>query len=222
MSASPILVAIADDHRAFRQALVFTLSNHQDLRFVIEAENGRQLLTMMSTVTPHVLLLDVHMPEMNGIETLKILYERYRDVRVLMLSSFADEVFILQCLEFGINGYLTKNMDVSEIARTIRSAHNNEVCNSLLLNRAFQRNYALKYGKMEMQHLPSFTPEEIRILEFLRDEVSTEEISKLMCLSKRSIELKRDKMREKANARTISGLILYALKRGLLQYASKI
>jgi DNA-binding NarL/FixJ family response regulator len=136
-----------------------------------------------------------------------------------MLSSFADEVFILQCLEYGINGYLTKNMDISEIVRAIKLAYNNEVCDSFPLKKAFLRNYALKYGKTEGQHLPLFTLEEIRILEFLRDELSTEDISKQMCLSKRSIELKRDKMREKANARTISGLILYALKRGLLQYA---
>jgi DNA-binding NarL/FixJ family response regulator len=212
-------VAIADDHKTFRQALVLALSPIQDFRFVIEADNGRQLLSMILEAKPDVILLDIHMPEMNGIETLKLIKNHHPDVRVLMLSAFQDEIFILQCLQYGINGYLTKSMEVSEVSRAIKAAYRNEIYYSNCLNNAFMRNYALKHGKTDEYDLPIFTNEEIRILEFLRDEVPTEDISKQMCMSKRSIEIKRDKMREKAKTRTVSGLILYALKRGLLQYS---
>jgi DNA-binding NarL/FixJ family response regulator len=182
MEVIPIKVAIADDHKAVRQALIRSLSVDDEFRFVIEAPNGKELLSRMAAIEPDVVILDIQMPEMNGIETLRLIRQLHKDIRVLMLSAFPNEVFILQCLELGINGFLSKDVEISEIARAIHAAYRNEMYNSMDLSRGLLRNYALKFEKSNREYLPVFSQEEIRILELMRDEIPTEEISR-KCVS---------------------------------------
>jgi len=161
-------------------------------------------------------LLDIKMPGMDGIETLKIVREKYPLIRILVLSAFYDEVYVTQCLEYGINGYLTKDLDIYEIGTAIKVASANEVYMTNLLSHSFLKSYAISYKKNVRQFLPQFSLEEIRILELMQAEVHIDEISGIMCQSRRSIELKRDKMKEKANTKTIGGLLLYAVRRKLI------
>ena len=124
------------------------------------------------------------MPRLSGIEALKIVSEKYPDVRVLIFSGMQDDFYVV---------YSTN-----------------------LLNNALYRKYLVEHRKKQ-QILPSFTNEEVQILDLMKEERTTEEISSLLHLSKRSIEVKRDKMRQKVNAKTNGGLLLYAFKRGLIQ-----
>jgi DNA-binding NarL/FixJ family response regulator len=162
-------------------------------------------------------LLDIKMPELNGIEVLKVIHREYPTVKVLILTAFLDEIYVMECLQYGINGYLTKSMNIHDIVKAIEAAAKNEVYLTNLLNNAYLKNYILQYKKNLQAILPGFTQEEIRIAELLQHERSTEEISQIMHLSKRSIELKREKMKEKARTKTIGGLLLYCLKRGLIE-----
>ncbi len=211
-----INIAIADDHAVFRQALAFNLSTHSPFHVIFEADNGADLISKLAIQQPNVLLLDIQMPVMNGIEALKIIHEKYPHVHTLMLTAFFDEVYVAQCLQYGINGYLTKEMDIEQVIQAIHLAYENEVYHNNLLNNALLKNYLVKNKKSTAQLLPEFTEEEICILNLLKQEKRTEEISEIMHLSKRSIEIKRDKMREKANVKTVAGLLLYAMKRNIL------
>jgi DNA-binding NarL/FixJ family response regulator len=217
MSTHLIKVAIADDHKLVRQAITFGLTEDAHISIVLETENATELIDSIPKYNPEIVLLDIKMPGMNGIEALKIISDKYPEIKVIMLSAFLDEVYIAQCLEFGIYGYLSKTMSVSEIAKAINEASENRVyLNNLIENRMVKR-YLMSFNKQTQNLLPDFSTEEMKILNFLKEEKTTEEISILMNLSKRSIELKRDKMRGKANSKTVGGLLLYALKRGILE-----
>lgn len=216
MVANKINIAVVDDHLTFRQALVNILNETDHLHILFEAEDGNQLIEKLTIFQPDIILLDIKMPKMRGTVALKIVHELYPSVRVLMLTAFFDEVYILDCLQYGINGFLTKNMDVSEIIKAIETAYRNEVYFSNLLGNSYLKNYIAKNKKEFSKILPEFTSEEIRIIELLQLETSTTEISQIMCLSSRSIELKREKMKEKAKVKTVAGLLMYCLKRGLI------
>jgi DNA-binding NarL/FixJ family response regulator len=215
MKENTIQIAIADDHTAIRQSLVSILSLQPSFLFILEAENGEDLLNKLYGHQPDVLLLDIKMPGMSGIQVLKIIQSQYPNIRVLILSAFFDEVCVAQCLEYGINGYLTKSMEIDEIIKAIKLAYNNEVYLNNLLSNTFLKKYLVKHKKSN-NILPCFSDEEIRILNLLKDEKTTEEISACMHVSKRTIETKRDKMREKVHAKTTGGLLLYAFKTGVI------
>lgn len=217
MTYDSITLAIADDHRVFRQALKNALSQQQLFSIEFEADNGKHLLSSLSKIFVDVLLLDIKMPEMNGIDTLKIIHEKFPSIRVLILSAFYDEAYVSQSLEYGVNGYLTKEMDILDIKNAILAAYKNEVYLTNLLSQANLKKYALRYNKNVTGFLPEFTNEEIKILELLQVEKTTDEIAHIMNIGRRSVEVKRDKMKEKANVKTIGGLLLYSIKRGLIQ-----
>ncbi|AEV97239.1 hypothetical protein A4D02_17260 [Niastella koreensis] len=212
-----ISLAIADDHRAVRQAFRNAFSRFGFLSVAFEAENGKDLIAELSRQQPDVVLLDIKMPEVNGIEALKIIHEKFPTVKILILTAYFDEVYVAECLQYGINGYLTKNMDILDIVNAIKMAFNNEVYLTNLLMDSHLKSYIVKHKKNMNTVLPEFTCEELKILELMKLEKTTDEISHIMHLSKRSIELKRDKMKEKANVKTIGGLLLYCLKRGFIE-----
>jgi DNA-binding NarL/FixJ family response regulator len=215
---TPVInIAIADDHKLVRQAIVLGLAEDARISVVLEAENGTDLINSIPKYDPEIILLDIKMPGMNGIEALKIISDRYPEIKVIMMSAFLDEIYIEQCLECGIYGYLHKSMDISEIANAIHAASENRVYLNNLIENPIARKYLIHFNKHTPKLLPEFSIEELRILNLLKEEKTTEEISMLLNLSKRSIELKRDKMRGKANSKTVGGLLLYAFKRGILE-----
>jgi DNA-binding NarL/FixJ family response regulator len=185
---------------------------------MFEASNGIELISKLKDYTPDIILLDIQMPGCNGLECLKIIYQEYPELKVIMLSQFLDAVYVATCLEYGIYGYLTKSTDLSEVINAIKKACSNEVYLTNLISNQLIKKYLISFKRKVDYILPQFTVEEIEILTLLREERSTEEISHIMNLSKRSIELKREKMKAKANTKTIGGLLIYALKRGIITF----
>jgi DNA-binding NarL/FixJ family response regulator len=216
MTSQVIQIGIADDHKSMCQALKCALSRENSISVVLEAENGDDLIRKLSYCNPDILLLDIKMPQRNGIDALKIIYDSYPEIKVLILSAFIDEIYVAQCLQYGIYGYLTKSMDIGEIVKAIHLASRNEMFLTNLLSNGLAKKYLISNHKKTEKSLPDFSNDEIRILSLLTEEKTTEEISEIMNFSKRSIEQKRDKMKEKANVKTIGGLLLYALKRGII------
>lgn len=217
MNSASIRIAMADDHKALKQAFQTALSFYPDISFAFEASNGVELLNKLEQLQhPDVLLLDLHMPQLSGIEALKVIHSKYPSISILIFTAFTDEVYVQQCLECGINGFLTKTMDIEEIVKAIRAASKNEVYYTNLLNNSLFKDYLVRKKKALANLLPQFSSEELKILTLLSEEKNTDEISDILNLSKRSIEIKRDKMRHKAKVKTVAGLVLYAFKRNLI------
>jgi DNA-binding NarL/FixJ family response regulator len=214
--ANPIDLAIVDDHRALRQAFKIALNNYDFINVLFEAKDGTDLISKLSHFTPDVILLDNKMPNMDGLTALRIVHNKFPNIGIIMFSAYIDEIYVGECLQFGINAFLSKDSDISEIIRAIRLASNNEVYFSNLLSNARIKAYLNKHSKRISPLLPDFSKEELGIMELMLHEKGTSEIANTMHMSRRSIELKRNKMKEKANVASNMGLLLYCLKRGLI------
>lgn len=200
----------------FRQTIGLALSQFSFIDIIFEAENGIQLLSLLENQKPDVLLLDIKMPLLDGLKALEVIFKRYPEIRVLILSAFVEEAYVTRALELGVNGYLTKNMDINEIVNAVQLASDNEVFHTNLLTNTYFKNYIVNFKKKFIEKRPNFSLQEIQIVELLKEEKTVEEIAKLMCLSRRCIELKLNKMKDKLNVSTIGGLLLCCYKIGII------
>ena len=115
-----IKVAIADDHKIFRKGVILSLRHYSNLKFVLEAENGQQLLDGIKEAKPDVILMDLRMPVKDGIETTKYISEHYPEIFVLVLTMHEEEKFVIHLMENGANGYLLKSSDPVEIKKQLQ------------------------------------------------------------------------------------------------------
>jgi DNA-binding NarL/FixJ family response regulator len=114
-----INIAIADDHKIFRKGVILSLKNYSNIRFILEAENGEELIKGIEKEQPDIVLMDLKMPVKDGIETTKYLNKHFPAVRILILTMFEDERFVGHLMDSGANGYLLKNTEPAEIKQGI-------------------------------------------------------------------------------------------------------
>jgi hypothetical protein len=212
-----IKVIIADDHALFRAGVKTTLSMKKDIKMLGEADNGAQLLTLLKVLQPDVILLDIQMPIMDGITTLPEIKELYPDIRVIMLTMHNDHSMISKLMELGANSYLTKNSDAEVIYEAIKTVHEQEYFFNALTNRALID--GLRTKRQVETTLPvdtKLSDKEITILKLMCEEKSTKDIADLVFLSPRTVEAIRDKLKVKTGAKSMAGLVMYAVKAGII------
>jgi DNA-binding NarL/FixJ family response regulator len=215
-----IKLAIADDHKIFRDGIKTALMIKEDLKILWEAEDGRDMMHRISIKLPDVLLMDIRMPEVDGINALQILRKEYATVKIIVLSMYDDEQMVNKMMEMGANAFLTKTTDPEEIYQAIVTCMNEEFYFNDLVNNAVmgklkqQKNVRHTFGKS----LPvTFTEKEIKILQLIAADMTVEEIAGVVFLSPRTIETIRQQMKTKANVKTITGLVMYAVRNGVIE-----
>src|SRR6195952_6107863 len=207
-----IKIAIADDHKIFRDGIKMALSSKENLKMIWEAEDGKDLMHKINIKKPDVLLMDIRMPEIDGINAIGMLRKQHEDVKIIVLTMYDDQQMISKMMEMGANAYLTKTTDPDEIYEAILTCMNddfyfNELVNKAVMGRLMQKkNVRQHYGSNTAIH---FNEKEIKILQLLAEDKTTEEISKTIFLSPRTIETIRQNMKIKVNAKPIGGLIMY-------------
>jgi DNA-binding NarL/FixJ family response regulator len=214
----PIKVAIADDHVLFRAGVKSALSVHKDIKMIAEADNGMQLLTVLKHVQPDVILLDIQMPIMDGINTLPEIKKLYPEIKVIMLTMHNDHSMISKLMELGANSYLTKNSDSEIIYQAVKTVHEQEYYFNQLTNKALID--GLRVKRQAEASLPvdaKLSDKEISILRMICEEKSTKEIADLVELSPRTVEAIRDKLKVKTGAKSLAGLVMYAVKSGIIE-----
>lgn len=212
-----IKVAIADDHKIFRDGIKMALSGKEYLKIIWEAEDGKDLIHKMKIKLPDVLLMDIRMPEMDGINAISLLRKEYEEVRIIVLTMYDDQEMIARMMEMGANAYLTKTTDPEEIYNAILTCMNDDFYFNDLLNKAVLMK--LQQKKTTRQFYPNpvkFTEKEINILKLIALDKTTEEISKEVYLSPRTIETIRQNMKTKVGAKTIAGLVMYGMRNKLI------
>jgi DNA-binding NarL/FixJ family response regulator len=216
-SSTPIRVIICDDHALFRSGVKIALSHRKDIEIVAEAENGQQLLNTLKAFPVDVILLDITMPVMNGIETLPEIKNLYPDTRVIMLTMHNDNSMIAKLMEIGANSYLTKDSDSETIYEAIKTCHENEYYFNALTNMALIDGLKTKrHSDSSLNIDAQLNDKEIIILKLMCEEKSTKEIADIVDLSPRTVEAIRDKLRAKTGAKSMAGLVLFAVKNGIL------
>ena len=212
-----IKVLITDDHSLFRTGIKSSLSHYTDIEFIGEAENGAQLLNLVRSVQPDIILLDIQMPVMNGIETLPEIRKILPDAKVIMLTMHDDESMISKLMEIGANSYLIKNSDSETIYKAIKTVHTKEFFFTEHTNKAML--LMLRNKRKAEQHLSdeaNLSEKELQVLKLMCDEKSTKEIADIVEISPRTVEAIRDRLKIKTGVKSTAGLILYAIKHGLV------
>jgi DNA-binding NarL/FixJ family response regulator len=218
MTAQQIKVAIADDHKIFRDGIRMALKDRDYLKILWEAEDGKDLLHKIKIKEPDVLLMDIRMPELDGINAIGLIRKEYENIKIIVLTMYDDQEMITKMMELGANAYLTKTTDPDEIYQAILTCMNDDFYFNDLVNKAVL--LKLQHRKTVRQFYPNpvkFSEKEIRILKCIAEDKTTEEISKVVFLSPRTIETIRQKMKEKVGAKTIAGLVMYAMRNKLLE-----
>lgn len=215
-----IKFAIADDHKIFRDGIKMALSTKENLKMVWEAEDGKDLIHKISIKKPDVLLMDIRMPEIDGINAIETLRKQHSDIKIIVLTMYDDQQMISKMMEMGANAYLTKTTDPDEIYEAILTCMNDEFYFNQLVNNAVmgklmqKKNVRHHYGP---ETPINFSEKELKILQLLAEDKTTEEISKIIFLSPRTIETIRQSMKNKVGAKTIGGLITWGMRNRIIE-----
>ena len=217
---SVIKIAIADDHKIFRDGIKMALANKENLKMIWEAEDGKDLMHKINIKKPDVLLMDIRMPEIDGINAIGMLRKEHEDVKIIVLTMYDDQQMISKMMEMGANAYLTKTTDPDEIYKAILTCMNddfyfNQLVNNAVMGKLMQKkNVRHHYG----HNVPiTFSEKELKILQLLGEDKTTEDISKIIFLSPRTIETIRQNMKNKVGAKTIGGLIMYGMRHKMIE-----
>lgn len=214
---SKIKIAIADDYKIFRDGIKVGLHKDNNLEVVLEADNGQELLAGLENNVPDVIIMDLKMPVMDGIEATIEVKKKYSDIKVLIVTMYDDDKFIIHLMQNGANGYLLKNADSEEILKSIYSVHESGYYFNDLVNKALLKKLVIKGNiKPSFKQNVDFTEREMEVLKLICEEKTATEIGKEIFLSPRSVEGIRQRLIEKTGVRNTAGLVLFAVKNGVI------
>lgn len=213
-----IRLAIADDHKIFRNGLRATLEDCAGFELVMEASNGKQLIAQLSSDTPDVILMDIKMPEMDGIQTTAFIKPRYPQIKILALSMFNEDKYIVDMMKAGASGYLLKNAEPEEIIEAISTVYHKDYYFNEHLSLTLIKQLAgtTNAGNIASASLADFNDREIEVLKLVCQEYSNQEIADKICLSVRTVEGYRARLFEKTRSRNLVGLVIFAIKTGII------
>lgn len=208
---------VTDDHSIFRQGLKMALSDDMELSCIGEASNGRELLQLLQVRQPDVILLDLKMPVMDGMEATKEIRRNYPDIKILILTMHDDEQLVLHLLETGANGYLIKNADAEEIKLALYACKENgfyfsDYVSSLMLRSIVEK----KKPAAQFREQVVLNDRERDVLLLICEGQTAAEIGNRIFISPRTVEKIKTSLYEKIGARNNAGLIMYAVKQGMV------
>jgi DNA-binding NarL/FixJ family response regulator len=212
-----IKVAIADDHQIFRRGVILSMRPYTDIKFVMEAENGEDLLAKIPEAAPDVILCDLKMPLKDGIDTTKQITKDFPTIRVIILTMYEDERFVGHLMDCGAAGYLLKSTDPSEIKKAIM-----EVMRTGFYLNPFVNKVLIKKNYSKQKFNPSLTTEivvserEKEVLTLVCMEYTATEIAQKMDISSRTVEAIKDRLMERFGVKNSVGLVFYAMKNQLI------
>ncbi|MDP9076631.1 MAG: response regulator transcription factor [Bacteroidota bacterium] len=207
-----IQIALVDDHRLFRSGITSLINNFKGFNILFEASNGEEMIRKISArLKPDIVLLDIHMPVMDGAATALWLKENYPEIRIVVLSMLEDPDKVLTMLKFGAKGYLLKDSEPFEFEQALQKVSVGEVYYPEFVTRLLINSFNQAHNQVTLQ---------LRELEFLKlaaSELTYKEIATQMCISIRTVDGYRDHLFEKLGVKSRIGLVLYAIKNKLIE-----
>jgi DNA-binding NarL/FixJ family response regulator len=214
---SKIKIVIADDYKIYRDGLKVGLSSDENMEIIGEADNGEDLMKVLENQSPNVILMDLKMPIMDGMEATKLVRQKYPDIKVLVVTMYDDDKFIIHLMENGANGYLLKNTEPDEIIKSIYAVYENGYYFNDVVNKALLKKLVLKNNlKPSFNQNIELTEREQEVLKLICEEKTAAEIAKEIFLSPRSVEGIRQRLIEKVGVRNTAGLVMFAVKNNIV------
>lgn len=213
-----IKIIIADDHEIFRDGLILMFSKHPEIIILGEAANGKELINLANTLLPDVILTDIKMPVIDGIEATKKIIASNPGIGIIGLSMFDEDDLIIDMLEAGAKGYLLKNSDKTEILEAIHTVynHNNFYCRNTS-SKLISMIAASKYNPYTKKEKVIFSDREKDIINLICKEFTNKEIGEKLFLSPRTVEGHRVNIMEKMEVKNTVGLVVYAIRNNIYQ-----
>jgi DNA-binding NarL/FixJ family response regulator len=216
-----IRVFLADDHEVIRDGLRMVLEAAGSLTVVGDAADGRQAVRSVQRLCPDVVIMDISMPELNGIEATRQIRESCPATRIIILSMHANPEYIFRALEAGAYGYLLKESAGKEVVEAVRSVQSGHRYMSRKIAETVMEYYAQQGPIKPGQHLLSLlSPREREILQMVVEGKSSSKIAEILCLSAKSVETYRSRLMQKLGIKDIPGLVKFAIQQGLISLES--
>lgn len=213
-----IQLAIADEHKIFRDGIRVAMKNRDYIKIIWEAENNNDLIEKLRLKTPDVLLMDIRMPEAQAVKDLQVIKKENEEIKIIILTMYDDKEIIRQLMENGANAYLIKTANATEIYKAIDVCmkddfYFNDLVNAAVLLKLQEKKTIKKFYPNTIK----FNEKELKILKLISEDKTTEEISEDVFLSPRTVETIRQNMKVKVGVKTIGGLLMYAFRNKLVQ-----
>jgi DNA-binding NarL/FixJ family response regulator len=207
----PIQIALCDDHRLFRSGIASLINGFKGYEILFEAGDGEELTRKLTPkVKPRIILLDINMPVMDGVETARWLRKNYPDIHIIILSMFGDAEKVLEMVKMGVKGYLLKDAEPHEFEQALQKVSQDEVYYPEFVTRHIINSFN------QQPELIKLNSRELEFLKLAATELTYKEIADAMCISARTVDGYRDQLFEKLQIKSRVGLVLYAIKNKLI------
>jgi len=214
-----IQVILADDHTVVRQGLRVLLEAEQDITVVGEAETGRQAVQLVRKHAPDVVVMDIAMPGLNGLEATRQIMKEAPNVKVLALSSYSDDEYVHQLTEAGAAGYLLKQTAAAELIKAVREVRKGNAFFSPAISKRLLERYreAFLSGVPGRKRNPVLTSREAEVLQLIAEGKLTKQIAGELFISVKTVQKHRQLVMNKLNLHNIAGLTRYAIAKGIIE-----
>jgi DNA-binding NarL/FixJ family response regulator len=215
-----ISVLLVDDHTVVRQGLRALLEGEEDIRVVGEAENGRRAVALAKTTLPDVVLMDVAMPVLNGIEATRQILKNLPSTKVLALTSYGDDDYVAQLMQAGGHGYLIKQTAADDLLKAIREVQRGKQFFSPIVAKRLrqQRRDAFANGQFVARGA-ELTSRESEVLQLIAEGFANKQVAVELCISIKTVEKHRQQVMNKLNIHDVAGLTRYAMSKGWVEGA---
>ena len=224
MPVEKITVLLADDHTVVRQGLRALLEAEGDIAIVGEAGTGRRAVELARQLQPDVVVMDIAMPLLNGLEATRQIVGQVPSTRVLILSSYSDDEYVDQVTEAGAAGYLLKHTAATELIKAIREAKKGHVFFSPAISKRLVSHYreTLRRGAPLRKTSDVLTSRQVEVLQLIAEGKVTKQIAAELNLSIKTVEKHRQQLMNKLNIHDIAGLTRYALSKGIIKSTTNL
>jgi len=210
-----IRVLLADDHRIVRDGLRSLILQEENMTVVAEAENGRITVALAEKLDPHVVIMDVGMPDLNGIEATRLILSQTPKTKIIALSMHSDKRFVIQMLKAGASAYLLKDCAFEELATAIRSVVEGKIYLSPEIARPVLEDYLRYLSRDDFSETSVLTPREREIIQLLAEGKSAREIASALNLSVKTVDTHRYQIMKKLKVKSIAELVKFAIREGI-------
>nr|WP_210738676.1 MULTISPECIES: response regulator transcription factor [unclassified Bacillus (in: firmicutes)] len=209
---------LVDDHTVVLKGLAFFLSTQEDLDLVGEANNGKEALVKVGETNPDVILMDLYMPEMDGVEATAYIKKEYPNVKVIVLTSFSDQAHVLPALRAGASGYILKDVEPDQLVEAIRSAYKGNIqLHPDIANALLSQTLPVEEKEEEPSiQVDVLTARENEVLQLLAKGMSNKEIASVLVITEKTVKAHVSSILSKLNLSDRTQAALYAVKNGIV------
>lgn len=221
---SSINVLLAEDHQIVREGLRAMLNLEPDIKVIAEAENGRQAVELVTKVRPDVIVMDIAMPLLNGMEATRQILQAFPGTKILILSAHSDDAYVAMVMAIGASGYLIKQTAAHVLPEAIRAVHQGKTYFSPIIakRRNHQKQKDRDQGELPGKAVPTLSAREMEVLQLIAEGKANKETADELNISVKTVEKHRQSLMDKLNIHDTAGLTRYAISMGIIENSVQV